>query len=183
MTMVSDRPTVPAVHAAESIPERRRAPPPLPDGGNGRAERAAAAGFALLGCLVFFVAALLSPYDAAGRPLAHGTHRQLGLPPCALKTLTGLPCPSCGMTTSISLVMHGDLVAAREANWAGVVVAALGLAATAWLAAVAAGIPPGRCTVEVTIKWLALAGATAALLRWGGLAMATLPHAWRLSGS
>jgi hypothetical protein len=43
------------------------------------------------------------------------------------------------MTTSISLFMHGDLAAAWRVNWAGVVVAFLGLASTAWLFAIASG--------------------------------------------
>jgi hypothetical protein len=83
-----------------------------------------------------------------------------------MKLLTGFPCPSCGMTTSISLVMHGDFAAASEANWAGLAVAGLGLVATAWLVAVAAGIPVGTFTVDQTIKWLTVLGATTALLRW-----------------
>ena len=128
----------------------------------------------MLGCLVFAVAAILSPYDADGRPLSHGTHRQLGLPPCAMRLLTGLPCPSCGMTTSSSLFMHGDLAAASEANWAGLMVAGLGLVATTWLAAVAAGIPAGTFTVDETIKWLTVVGATTALLRWLALVAAWL---------
>ncbi|MFM7290157.1 MAG: DUF2752 domain-containing protein [Planctomycetia bacterium] len=136
-----------------------------------------------MGCLVFAVAAVLFPYDASGRPLAQGTHRQLGLPPCAMQTLTGFPCPSCGMTTSVSLVMHGDLVAASEANWAGLVVTGLAAVAITWLFAVAAGVPPGRFTVEATIKWLAIGGATVALLRWGGLAAVSLRDAAHLSGS
>src|SRR5215475_4395012 len=31
-----------------------------------------------------------------------GTHRQLGLPPCAFLHFTGIPCPSCGLTTSVA---------------------------------------------------------------------------------
>ena len=70
------------------------------------------------------------------------------------------------MTTSISLVMHGDLTAASEANPAGLIVAVLGLVATVWLAAVAAGMPTGTFTVDETIKWLTITGTTTVMLRW-----------------
>jgi len=38
------------------------------------------------------------------RPSANGfgTHRQLGLPPCAFLHITGIPCPGCGLTTSVA---------------------------------------------------------------------------------
>jgi len=39
-----------------------------------------------------------------------GTHQQLGLPPCPFLALTGIPCPSCGMTTSFSHAAHLQLV-------------------------------------------------------------------------
>lgn len=169
MIVASGRPTTPAGPHEEPLLEQRRSPPPLPRPAPSRMERGAAGGFALLGCLVFAVAAILSPYDTEGRPLSYGTHRQLGLPPCAMQALTGISCPSCGMTTSISLVMHGDLVAASEANWAGLIVAGLGLVATVWLATVAAGIHAGVFTVDETIKWLTVAGTTVAMLRWLGL--------------
>ena len=166
MTLVSGSSMAPICELAESSLDARQTPPPLPRLVYSRNERAAAGGFALLGCLVFVIAAILSPYDAAGRPLSHGTHRQLGLPPCTMKALTGAPCPSCGMTTSISLVMHGDLTAASEANWAGLLVAVIGLIAIVWLAAVAAGFPAGSLTVDETLKWLTVIGSTAALVRW-----------------
>jgi len=40
-------------------------------------------------------------------PQGFGTHLQLGLAPCSFKDLTGLPCPSCGMTTSFSHFVRG----------------------------------------------------------------------------
>ena len=40
-------------------------------------------------------------------PSGVGTHRQLGLGGCIVLTLTGVPCPMCGMTTTFSLMAHG----------------------------------------------------------------------------
>ena len=40
-------------------------------------------------------------------PRGFGTHEQLGLPPCGLRTFFGRPCPACGITTSIVQTLHG----------------------------------------------------------------------------
>lgn len=50
---------------------------------------------------------------------------------CPLRTLTRMPCPLCGMTTSVTALVHLDPVAALAANPAGVlaVLVALGLLA------------------------------------------------------
>ena len=141
-------------------------PPPLPQELEARRERRLAAGFALLGVVVFALAAILNPYDEAGLPRTHGTHRQLGLPACTLKALTGISCPSCGMTTTFSLLMHGDPAAAWRTNWAGCVVAALAMAGTIWFLAVAAGLPPGRFTADEVLKVMAFTGLGTAVIRW-----------------
>jgi len=39
--------------------------------------------------------------------------------PCPLRTLSGVPCPLCGMTTSVEATLHGDLPRAFAANPAG----------------------------------------------------------------
>jgi hypothetical protein len=41
--------------------------------------------------------------------------------PCPLRSLTGVPCPFCGMTTSVEAGVHLDLRAALLANPFGVV--------------------------------------------------------------
>lgn len=48
------------------------------------------------------VAVWLTPAEGG-----HGTHEQLGVPPCSFLSRTGWPCPSCGLTTSLSAMAHG----------------------------------------------------------------------------
>ncbi len=50
-----------------------------------------------------------------------GTHRQLGLPACSFLVQTGYPCPTCGMTTSVSAMAHGQFVLAFRSHPFGVV--------------------------------------------------------------
>jgi len=143
-------------------------PPPLPTWIRlNAASRRLAAGVSGLGAVAFLIAALMCPYTVDGAPLTHGTHRQLGLPPCHFQTFFSMPCPSCGMTTSVSLCMHGDFGAALQVNWAGVFVTVLGMGVTIALGAVAIG---GSCprwlTPDQAVQWFAIAGATAACVRY-----------------
>ncbi len=81
--------------------------------------------------IVLSIAVYLNPYTDAG-PLLMGTHRQLGLPECNFKMLTTIPCPSCGMTTSFSLLMHADVWNSIKANFAGTALATFGLLFVPW---------------------------------------------------
>jgi Protein of unknown function (DUF2752) len=80
---------------------------------------------------VFTVAWRLDPYQD-GRVWLEETHRQLGLPPCTFKYYTGLPCPSCGMTSSFALLVRGDLWHALQANAVGAGLAVLGMVMLPW---------------------------------------------------
>jgi hypothetical protein len=86
---------------------------------------------AVLLCGVFTVAVCLNPYRD-GHVWLGETHRQLGLPPCTFKVVTGLPCPSCGMTSSFALLMHGDLLNSLRANAVGTLLAVVCLAYIPW---------------------------------------------------
>jgi hypothetical protein len=47
--------------------------------------------------VVLTIARIITP-----SPNGIGTHQQLGLPPCFFHQFTGIPCPTCGMTTSFA---------------------------------------------------------------------------------
>ena len=89
-------------------------------------------GLALGMAVVFVIAASLNPYNADGSARRMETHRQLGLPPCKFKEKTGLPCPSCGMTTSFALLVRGDVVHSLRANAAGTLLALFCLGFIPW---------------------------------------------------
>jgi hypothetical protein len=38
------------------------------------------------------------------------------VPPCPLKTITGIPCPMCGMTRGVTALVHGDFARALLMN-------------------------------------------------------------------
>lgn len=82
-------------------------------------------GCALIGLLL--VAAWLKPSSTG-----QGTHQQLGLPPCTFVMLFNIPCPTCGMTTSWSHFMRGNIVASWNANPGGLCLAVLSTAAGIW---------------------------------------------------
>ena len=117
---------------------------------------------------VFVIAWRLNPYREDGTPLRQETHRQLGLPPCTFYEVTGVPCPSCGMTTSFALLAHGDVKNSLAANWVGTLLAGFGLLLIPWcLVGACRGrylfIRSGeRALTVVIVVYLSLA-----VLRWG----------------
>ncbi len=118
--------------------------------------------------VVFGLAAYLNPYQEDGAPRTMETHRQLGLPPCTFKTVTGgLPCPSCGMTTSFALLLHGDPVNSLRANWVGTLLALFWLALIPWsLASVAYKRPLFVVSLERVLSWSVITLLALMLLRW-----------------
>jgi hypothetical protein len=123
-----------------------------------------AAGLALL----FAVAVWIDPYGSDGRPSAMGTHQQLGLPPCNFLRLTGLPCPSCGMTTSFALLVRGDVAASLRANAVGTLLALFFAGLIPWsLASAARGRWLWVRMLEPWVLRTVIVFTVLALLRWG----------------
>jgi len=106
------------VNETTGFPERRLGGP----------LRFATAAISLALVFLLVIAAVLKP-DFRG----HGTHEQLGLPPCSVVTLFQVRCPSCGMTTSWANLVRGRAVTAWKANAGGALLAILALLAAPWL--------------------------------------------------
>lgn len=86
------------------------------------------AGIIALACLTpLIIATRLAPSHTG-----IDTHRGLGLPTCSFLDRTGLPCPTCGMTTSFAWFVRGNLLASFYVQPMGFIVAAL-CAMTFWV--------------------------------------------------
>lgn len=83
---------------------------------------------------------------AGGAVLAH-LPVGVGLP-CPLRTLTGIPCPFCGLTTSVRALGGGRLLTALRAAPGGLVLAALAVLTVL-------GLGPKRIELPV-VAWVVL---------------------------
>jgi hypothetical protein len=89
--------------------------------------------------VIFGIAIYLNPYNADGTAKRYGTHQGLvlpgtdeHLPPCTFYKTTGVPCPSCGMTSSFALLIRGDVWHSVQANFAGTLLATFCLLLIPW---------------------------------------------------
>lgn len=101
-------------------------------------------------------------------PRGHGTHTQLGLPPCPFFATRGVRCPACGITTAAALTVRGRIGEALGANPAGVLLAGVAAGLVPWLLACAATGRPraGARSVDGPILVAAVVVATVGVLSW-----------------
>jgi Protein of unknown function (DUF2752) len=115
----------------------------------------------------FSLAVYLNPYKEDGSARTMETHRQLGLPPCTFYEKTGMPCPSCGMTSSFALFIRGDLLDSVKANCVGTILASFCLFLIPWCAAsVYLGRPLFIRSLEMAISVTIIVLLTLLLTRW-----------------
>ncbi|MEM8713627.1 MAG: DUF2752 domain-containing protein [Planctomycetota bacterium] len=67
------------------------------------------------------VAALALGFLTEPDPRGYGTHEQLGFGPCGFREWFGGPCPTCGVTTSVSHAAHGAWMEAWRTQPLGVI--------------------------------------------------------------
>lgn len=123
--------------------------------------RGALAVLALGFIAIFVIATQLSPDKRH-----FGTHQQLGLPPCTFLQLTGVKCPHCGMTTSFSHLVRGQLGGAWTANPGGFPLSVMMLLAI-----------PAFLVISITGRWII----TYDPLRWmmfGGMGYVVFVIMW-----
>jgi hypothetical protein len=90
----------------------------------------------------------------------YDTHTELGLPACSFVQKTGMPCPTCGMTTAFACMAHGDVPGALRAQAFGAALfLATAVAAVLGAAQAVRGRPwPRRFRPRSWWLWLAVGG-------------------------
>lgn len=93
----------------------------------GPLERMVHLGVAVACLALLWVARGIEPSEAG-----HGSHTQLGLPPCAWVIRFDRPCPTCGMTTAVSQASRGDFLSSMITQPAGAAFA-IGASGLFWM--------------------------------------------------
>jgi hypothetical protein len=74
--------------------------------------------------------------------------------PCPMREIIGVPCPLCGMTTSVVATVHGHIGDALAANPAGVVAVAIAIVLVLWRRPTLAVIPTWVPLVALAAMWM-----------------------------
>ena len=131
-----------------------------------------------LACLaVLVIATILQP-----SPTGVGTHAEMGFSSCGFLDRTGLPCPTCGMTTSYSWFVRGNLLASLYVQPMGMVGAMLTVAGF-WIGLYIAvsGKPALRLLSHVPYRYYLIPLLTLAVASWGWKMFLEIQHidGWR----
>lgn len=123
------------------------------------------------------LALLMVAVELPPSPTGLGTHRQMGFPQCAWMTVAGIPCPTCGMTTSFSHFVRGNWVASFYVQPMGFVLALL-TCAVFWLGLYIAltGRPIHRLADQVPMVWVICFFMAFGIAAWGWKIFLELHH-------
>ena len=69
--------------------------------------------------LLWLVTIYIGGFVLRPDPIGHGTHQQMGLPACGSVVMFNRPCPACGLTTSWTSFLHGQIGFSFATNWFG----------------------------------------------------------------
>jgi Protein of unknown function (DUF2752) len=72
---------------------------------------------------------------------------------CPLRTITGIPCPLCGMTRAVVAAMHGHLLESLRFNPAGLLVVLVAIALVAGIRVEQFRIPPWAFATFAGLLW------------------------------
>lgn len=104
----------------------------------------------------------------------HGTHTQLGLPKCYSVILWDRPCPGCGLTTSWTATMHGNLPLAFAAHALGPII--YGLFTVSALLCAYGSFKKWRLRSDSKIATVSLIAMITLFLVYGGIRFATTTY-------
>ena len=84
---------------------------------------------------IYWILGLLSlgSYGWIGYHLLHTESQEAGATFCLFKNVTGIPCPSCGVTRSVLLLIQGEVMQAMLTNPLGILAMILLLTIPCWI--------------------------------------------------